>query len=173
MKALALLPLVFLLLLGALLYGALGRDPHKLESARVGKPAPTLPLPVLDSNEQRSLADFAGQPILLNVFASWCAVCVVEHPTLSALSEEPGVVLVGLNYQDEPAAARSWLRRHGNPYQTILVDRDGRAAIELGVYGAPETFLIDAAGVIRHRHVGAMTAAVYARDFAPLMAAGP
>ncbi|MGB4858367.1 MAG: DsbE family thiol:disulfide interchange protein, partial [Dokdonella sp.] len=102
-------------------------------------------------------ADLKGKPYLINVFASWCIACRDEHPLLMAEGARLGVPLVGLNYKDEPADAQRWLAQFGNPYDIVIVDYDGRAAIDFGVYGAPETFIVDAAGIIRYKRIGPIT----------------
>ena len=109
---------------------------------------------------------------MLNVWASWCAPCLQEHPWLVELAREKLVPLVGIDYKDDPTQARNWLARHGNPYSLIAADRDGRVAIEWGVYGVPETFVIDAQGVILHRHVGALTPEIIARELLPRLGSG-
>ena len=112
-----------------------------------------------------------GKPYFLNVFGSWCIECVHEHPVLSADVKQLGLPLVGFNYKDDPQDATAWLAEHGNPFDVVIVDRDGRAGIDFGVYGAPETFLIDGKGVIRYKHVGPITPDVVAKEFRPALAA--
>ena len=136
----------------------LTHDPSKLPSALLDKPVPRFELPGLDGadldGEGLSSADLAdGEPVLVNIFASWCVPCRVEHPYINALAEE-GIRVVGINYKDKPENARAWLAGLGNPYTLIGSDRDGRAGIEWGVYGVPETFVIDGSGTIRYKHVG-------------------
>jgi cytochrome c biogenesis protein CcmG/thiol:disulfide interchange protein DsbE len=106
---------------------------------------------------------------LLNVWASWCAACVEEHPVLSAWVKRRRLPLVGLNYKDDPEQARAWLVRFGNPFHEIAVDRDGRVGIDWGVYGVPETFVIDRAGIIRYKHIGPLTPQVIAEKLDPLI----
>lgn len=154
-------PLVFLVPLlaasaiGGFLAFGLGRDPSQLPSALVSKPAPEFTLPAVAGRDGRGLsrADLGGRPMLVNVFASWCVPCRVEHPLLSRLDEQ-GVVIHGINYKDAPDAATGWLRELGDPFERVGSDRNGRVGIEWGVYGVPETFVIDKAGRIAHRHVG-------------------
>jgi cytochrome c biogenesis protein CcmG, thiol:disulfide interchange protein DsbE len=157
---LALLPLGVLAAL-ALLFGvyALKRDPQVQPQALVGKPLPELTLPSLDDGRERSLrAEAAGSgPVLVNIFASWCAPCEIEHPVLVSLKTK-GVKIVGVAYKDAPANTQAFLDRLGDPFAARLVDRDGRAGIELGVTGVPETYLVGTDGVILAKHTGPLTA---------------
>jgi cytochrome c biogenesis protein CcmG, thiol:disulfide interchange protein DsbE len=158
---------VFLLLAGVLYIGVLD-SPNKstMQSALLGKPVPAFDLPVLGSEAARlTNAQLAGRPWVLNVWGTWCAACREEHPVLLEIANQGAVPLVGLDWKDEDQAAQSWLQQLGNPYSAVAVDRDGRAAIEFGVYGAPETFFIDERGIVQYRHVGAMTADVWEREF--------
>jgi len=165
-------PLVVFAALAVLLAAGLKLKPREVPSPFIGKPAPAFALASLrDGSKTLTPADFAGQPWLLNVWASWCAPCREEHALISAIAREQGVVIVGMNYKDDPRAADEWLRRLGDPYRAIAVDRDGRAGIDWGVYGVPETFLIDAAGIVRHKHVGPLTLQVWTRDVLPLLRA--
>ncbi|HEX4880013.1 MAG TPA: DsbE family thiol:disulfide interchange protein [Limnobacter sp.] len=165
------LPLVVLLLLGVFLLRGLWLDPKKLPSALLGKPVPTATLPVLaldgsqanavqvsDIATLQSTADLQGTPWVLNVFASWCQACLVEHPHLLALARQGKIKLVGLAYKDDLANTRRWLAQYGNPYSLVLVDQQGQYGIELGVYGVPETFLMNAENKIVHKQVGPVPA---------------
>jgi len=157
---LSLLPLVALLALAAL-FGvyALHHDPHVQPHALVGKPLPAVTLPALADGRPIPLRDTTAQgPVLVNVFASWCAPCELEAPVLTAMKAR-GVRMVGVAYKDAPDNTKAFLGRVGDPYALSLVDRDGRAGIELGVTGVPETYLVDAAGVIRAKHTGPLTEA--------------
>ncbi|MGL4729891.1 MAG: DsbE family thiol:disulfide interchange protein [Bosea sp. (in: a-proteobacteria)] len=168
-----------LILFGALATLFLGRlfagDPSKLPSALIGRPAPVAILPALEgarlNGQQGSgqavagldLATHRGKVVVVNVFASWCGPCRDEHPYLLKLAEGPAfresrAVMAGLNYKDEPENARRFLNTLGNPYSVIGVDRSGRASIDWGVYGVPETFVIDGQGRIAHKHVGPLDA---------------
>ena len=137
-------------------------DPSKLPSAFIGKPAPTYAFTAIDGLTEASVAGgfdqtalAKGQVSVVNFFASWCAPCVDEHAQLVALkARAPGIALMGVNVKDDPAAARQFLNRYGNPYSTIGADRAGRGSIEWGVYGTPETFIVDGKGVVRLKHVG-------------------
>ncbi|MBA4710138.1 DsbE family thiol:disulfide interchange protein [Aquitalea aquatica] len=152
------LPLLgFLGLLWVFLHG-LQRDPHALPSSWIGRPAPLFVLPRLDAPAQTfSPAMLRGRVWLLNVWASWCESCHTEHPTLMQLAQHDGLAIVGLNQQDVPDAARAWLAKAGNPYLWSVMDRDARVSIDYGVYGVPETFVIDQAGIVRYRHLGSIS----------------
>ncbi|MCK9488089.1 MAG: DsbE family thiol:disulfide interchange protein [Xanthomonadales bacterium] len=154
-----LLPLAGFLALAALLYAGIQlnkeRPPDRLPSVLIDKPAPAFQLDGLRDGEERiDSARFLGQPWLLNVWASWCAGCRIEHPQMEQLAQRPDVVLVGLNWKDERTDALRWLNQFGDPYHYIAADPDNRVGLHFGVYGAPETFVIDAQGVIRHKFVG-------------------
>ena len=136
-------------------------DPSKVPSALIDKPVPEFALPPVQGFEEAggfATADLGqGEIALVNIFASWCGPCRVEHPLLMALAEAGTVPLYGINYKDKPEDAERWLGRLGNPYTLMGADRDGRTAIDWGVYGVPETFVVDGAGRIRHRHVGVLS----------------
>lgn len=162
---LALPVLGFLVLLGFLAAG-LGRDPTLLPSALLDRPLPEFSKPGLLAANPVTPDDLSGEVSLLNVWATWCPPCREEMPYLVALAES-GVVIHGLAYKDEAAAVREWLQFYGNPFTTLIDDADGSLGIDLGVYGAPETFLLDAQGVIRFRHVGIIDPKVWEDDFLP------
>jgi cytochrome c biogenesis protein CcmG/thiol:disulfide interchange protein DsbE len=162
------LPIVVFLALAGVLYVGVRHSPNKstMVSALLGKPAPAFELPVLGQPGKTVRgADFAGQPWVLNVWGTWCVECRVEHEALLAISRAGRVPLVGLNWKDEDEAASEWLATLGDPYVVTAVDKEGRTAIDFGVYGAPETFFIDAGGLVQYRHVGAMTPEVWEREF--------
>ncbi|MBE9560994.1 MAG: DsbE family thiol:disulfide interchange protein [Proteobacteria bacterium] len=150
------MPLIVFLALIVLLAIGLTLNPREVPSVLIGKPAPEFNLPLLFNEGSFSNKDFIGQVTLVNVWASWCFACRQEHETVKHLSRN-GVRVIGLNYKDEPDAAKSWLAKLGNPYQAIAVDYKGRIAIDWGVYGAPETFLIDKDGIIRHKVIGPLS----------------
>lgn len=164
--------LPFALFFVVIIFLAVGlkRDPRLLPSPLIGKPVPAFSLTAL-ATPTRTVAgsDFAGQVYVLNVWASWCVACREEHPLLLDLASQGRVVLVGMNYKDERAAALDWLERHGDPYRVSLFDNEGRLGLDLGVYGVPETFLIDAGGVIRYKHVGPLDSATIERELLPLV----
>lgn len=168
MKGRFLIPgIVFVLLAGVLYVGVQHSENRSTQkSALLGKPAPAFDLPALGEAPARvSRAQFDGRPWVLNVWGTWCGECRVEHAALMDIAREGLVPVVGLNWKDEESAALRWLAELGNPYTAVAVDHDGRAAIEYGVYGAPETFLIDAEGLVQYRHVGEMTREVWEREF--------
>jgi cytochrome c biogenesis protein CcmG/thiol:disulfide interchange protein DsbE len=150
----------------------LQRDPQRLPSALIDKPAPEVTFPPLEGIDRPGFgaADLRNRVTLVNVFASWCAPCREEHPLLMRLARERRVALIGVSYKDDAAASRRFLVELGNPYGAIGFDRDGRRALEWGVYGVPETFVVDRRGHIRHRHVGALTPAILDGTIMPLLA---
>lgn len=150
-------PIVIFLGLAVLLIAGLYNAPNKevIPSPLVGKPLPEFTLPVLGQpGEELSSSDLIGQPLVLNVWASWCPGCRTEHEQITAIAATQMIPIYGLNYKDLGEDATRWLGRYGNPYVANLQDESGRVAIDLGVYGAPETFLIDANGIIRHKFIG-------------------
>ena len=164
-----LLPLgIFILLVGFLAVG-LRLDPREVPSPLVGKPAPAFELPVLHQPDKRFVpGDMRGKVWLLNVWASWCVSCREEHPLLVELSKKGVLPILGLNYKDKGADATAWLKQFGNPYDLSVVDADGRIGIDYGVYGVPETYLIDTEGVIRFKQIGPITPAVLEEKILPL-----
>lgn len=174
------LPLVLFLGLAALFFSRLetGGDPSRIPSALVGKPAPTIPLPPLAGLKAPGGADLPGidiaalkgKPTLVNVWASWCAPCREEHPVLMQLAKDGRFNLVGINYKDAPENARRFLGQYGLPYQAVGVDPKGRAAIDWGVYGVPETFVLAKDGTIAHKFVGPLTPETVANTLLPLIA---
>lgn len=161
-----LLPLMIFILLIFFLWRGLSLEPQKLPSVQLGKSLPEFQLPMLGEEKLFTPKIMQGQVVLLNVWASWCTACVDEQVFLMQLSRE-AVPIYGLNYKDNTEEAMRWLREWGNPYQAIGEDKEGKIAINLGVYGAPETFLIDKKGVIRYRHVGILDEGVWKTDFLP------
>ena len=153
------LPALLVVLVGVGLWVGLGRDASELPSALIDRPVPAMDLaPVTTlTTPGLSSADLGGEVALVNIFASWCAPCRVEHPVLTRLAEVHGVPLYGINYKDQPDDAAAWLAELGNPYDRIGADFEGRMGIELGVYGVPETFVVDRDGRIRYRHAGPVT----------------
>lgn len=147
----------FVLMIGLLGYG-LTLDPKKVPSPLIDKPAPSFSLVMLDAPQrQLSTRDMLGQVWVLNVWASWCVSCRAEHEVITRLAQKNLVTVIGLNYKDEPVNALEWLQQFGNPYATSVIDRNGRIGLDWGVYGVPETFVIDAAGNIRYKHIGPVT----------------
>jgi cytochrome c biogenesis protein CcmG, thiol:disulfide interchange protein DsbE len=145
---------------------------NEVPSPLIGKPAPAFDLPLLDQPDKRlANADLAGKPYLLNVFASWCFACRDEHPVLMAEGKELGIPIIGFNYKDEADDAKRWLGQFGDPYSVVIADREGRVAIDFGVYGAPESFLVDAKGIIRYKRIGAITPEIIAFELKPRLEA--
>ncbi len=165
-----LIPLVVFLAIGLLLAVGLKLNPREVPSPLINRLAPEFRLPrLLAQNLEFATKDMRGQVWVLNVWASWCAACRTEHQLLHDLAATGAVELVGLNYKDEPLAAISWLRALGNPYRLIAVDSAGNAAIDWGVYGVPETFVIDADGIIRYKHIGPLDPNILHRKILPLV----
>lgn len=160
------LPLFAFLALGVLLWRGLALDPAALPSALVGRPLPEFELPKLGEAASVSRADVVGEASLLNVWATWCYSCRVEHPFLLQLADR-GIPILGLNYKDESGPAQQWLAQLGDPYRLVIEDREGRLGLDLGVYGAPETYVIGADGTVQYRHVGVLDEAVWADRLAP------
>ena len=189
MKMRFLIPLVLFLGLAVFLALGLTRDPSEVPSPLVGKPAPAFSLPRLSADAPAeapagapadpaaagsaaarfSPADMKGQVWLLNVWASWCVSCRVEHPVLVAFAKSGVAPLVGLDYKDQRADALAWLKQHGDPYTLSVVDADGRVGIDYGVYGVPETYVIDKAGTIRFKQIGPVTPEVLRSRILPLI----
>ncbi|MDD2049752.1 DsbE family thiol:disulfide interchange protein [Pseudomonas putida] len=161
------LPLAVFLLVAVFLYRGLFLDPTELPSAMIGKTFPAFALKTVQDGKPLTEADLIGKPALVNVWATWCPSCKVEHPYLNKLAEQ-GVVIHGVNYKDDNAAAIKWLAEFHNPYQLNISDEQGSLGLNLGVYGAPETFLVDAKGIIRYKHVGVVDATVWREQLAPL-----
>jgi cytochrome c biogenesis protein CcmG, thiol:disulfide interchange protein DsbE len=166
--------LPLLLFLGIAAYFATpilqGKDPHTLPSAMIDRPAPSETLkPLIASKPGIDPASLNGEVRLVNFFASWCGPCRAEHPLLMEIAENKSVPLYGVNYKDAPAAAVDWLARLGDPFERIGRDGDGRVAIEWGVYGVPETYVIDTAGRIQYRHVGPLTREAFVGTILPLV----
>ena len=161
-------PFALFLLLGVFLFIGLQRDPSYVPSPLIGKPAPQFSLPSLqDAAYPVSSQELLGQPWVLNVWGTWCAGCRQEHDTLLAIARQKTVPIVGLNWKDDNALAQKWLSDLGNPYSVVAEDREGRTAIDWGVYGAPETFLIGPDGVVLFKHIAPMTMEVWNKEFLP------
>lgn len=162
-------PVVLFLCLCVFFWRGLSLDPHHLPSVQIGKKIPNFILPqLLKQNASFSSTQLRNHVVLLNIWASWCEACVEEQVFMLQLARE-GVPIFGLNYKDKLEEAIQWLEQWGNPYTMIMQDKEGKVAIDLGVYGAPETFIIDKKGIIRFRHVGIMTQEVWLKDIVPLM----
>jgi len=158
-------PLVVFAILSLFLLKGLDRDPTELPSALVGEAFPSFVLPSL-ANEQQFLSerDLGAQVVLVNVWATWCYACRIEHPMLVELSKR-GVKIIGLNYKDQESLAGDWLDDKGDPYIFSIFDPDGKLGFDLGVYGAPETYLVDAYGIIMHKRVGVLDERIWQNEF--------
>jgi cytochrome c biogenesis protein CcmG/thiol:disulfide interchange protein DsbE len=167
-----LLPLGAFVLLVAFLAAGLSLDPREVPSPLVGKPAPGFELPQLDDTAAKfAPANLKGKVWLLNVWASWCVSCREEHPLLVEFAKSGLVPLIGLDYKDQAADAQRWLKQFGNPYTLSAVDSDGRVGIDYGVYGVPETYVIDKEGIIRYKQIGAVTPEALSQKILPLVRA--
>jgi cytochrome c biogenesis protein CcmG/thiol:disulfide interchange protein DsbE len=165
-----LIPLGVFLVLVVFLGIGLTRDPREVPSPLIDKPAPAFTLKQLQSPDKTlSAQDLRGQVWLLNVWASWCVSCRDEHPLLVEYSRSKQVPIYGLNYKDEPADAIRWLNDFGNPYTASIVDKDGNVGIDYGVYGVPETFVIDKTGIIRYKQIGVITPEAWDQTIMPLV----
>lgn len=155
-------------ILGVLFFVGLKLDPNELPSVLIGKPVPEFSLPSLQDPEKNITPEtMKGKPYLLNVWATWCPSCKVEHPYLIKLAEA-GVPIYGVNYKDDTEEARRLLKRTGNPYLANAVDEEGTLIMALGVYGAPETFIVDADGIIQYKLVGVVNEKVWTSEMAPI-----
>lgn len=167
------IPIIVLLGLLALFISGLQHDPRELPSPLIGKAAPAFSLPPLigDIAQRVTPDDLKGKPLLVNFFASWCAGCQDEHAYLMQLAKGEQVPIVGIDYKDVLDDGRNWLQRRGNPYAQVLVDLDGKTGIDWGVYGVPETFVLDARGRIIFKHIGPMTPQAWEQDVLPKLKA--
>ena len=154
----AFIPLALFVVLAVFLAIGLTRDPREIPSPLIGKPTPMFIAPHLQAPERQfSVKDMLGQVWLLNTWASWCAACRLEHPILMELAKTKSFPIIGLDYKDQNANGLKWLASHGDPYDLTITDKDGRIGIDFGVYGVPESFLIDKFGVIRYKQIGPIT----------------
>jgi len=170
-RALYLLPLAAFMVL-VLYFGASlrpGRNIHELPSAMIEKPAPAFDLPGLGDSKPLSLAGLKGRPAVINFFASWCVPCRIEHPLLMRLAQQDHVPVHGIAYKDKPEDSLRLLATYGDPYTTTGIDRTGTTGLDFGVYGVPETYVLDSTGIIRKRFVGPLTAESVAKELVPLL----
>lgn len=161
------IPLILFIGLALFLFRGLSLDPNAMPSALIDRPLPAFSLPALGSEQKITQETLKGEVTFLNVWATWCYSCRVEHPYLQYLADE-GVPIYGVNYKDEDSAALEWLKNLGNPYIANIVDQEGTLGLDLGVYGAPETYLVDQNGIIRYRHVGVVDERVWSTILQPL-----
>ena len=170
MKAKFLFPLVLFLVLAVFLAIGLNRDPHEVPSPLINKPAPAFEIPQLsESNQSFSPASMKGQVWILNVWASWCVACREEHPVLVELAKSKMAPIIGLDYKDKREEALAMLAKQGNPYVLSAFDSNGRVGIDYGVYGVPETYVIDKTGIIRFKHIGPITMDLLNQKIYPLI----
>ena len=166
-----LVPLAIFIVLAAFLYRGLSIDPKRVPSPLIGKPMPEFSLPRLqDPAATLSNTDLMGKVSILNIWATWCVSCRAEHEVLLLLAKTGKVDIYGLNYKDERDPAKQWLAKLGNPYVANAFDADGRVGIDWGVYGAPETFIMDRHGIIRHKHIGPLSVDALNNEILPLVA---
>jgi cytochrome c biogenesis protein CcmG/thiol:disulfide interchange protein DsbE len=164
------IPLILFIMLGVLLYRGLFLNPQAMPSAMIGKPLPDFDLALLKIPERQvGREDLKGDIVLLNVWATWCIQCKYEHPYLLNIARNPRVKLYGLNYKDQRSAANRWLMEFKDPYQFSIFDELGSLGLDIGVFGAPETFVIDPNGIIRKRFAGPINGDVWQREFLPLI----
>ncbi|PCH97473.1 MAG: DsbE family thiol:disulfide interchange protein [Gammaproteobacteria bacterium] len=169
-KVIRFLPLILVIALGVVLYRGLSLNPQDMPSALIGKAMPDFSLSTLnDANKTVTKTDLVGDIVLLNVWATWCPTCKYEHPYLVDIAKNSQVKLYGLNYKDERAAGQQWLIKYEDPYVFSIFDEQGSLGLDLGVFGAPETFVIDHHGIIRKRFAGAIDTRVWRREFEPLI----
>ena len=170
-----LLPLLAFIFLAALLYAGVrmnsGKDTSAIPSPLIGKPAPVFSLPVLgDATKKIGNKDLLGKPYLLNVWGSWCVNCREEHPQITALARSGKIRVIGYNYKDVPEDAQRWLDQFGDPYSVVVADEDGSGAFDWGIYGAPETYLVDGQGIVRWKTVGPISEVVIRDQIEPELA---
>jgi cytochrome c biogenesis protein CcmG/thiol:disulfide interchange protein DsbE len=164
------IPLILFVVLAVFLAIGLNLNPREIPSPFIDKPAPEFTAPILDlPNQKLGTRDLKGKVWLMNVWASWCVSCREEHQVLNQLAQQQVVYIVGLNYKDEFVAAKNWLDTLGNPYNVVITDKEGRVGIDYGVYGVPETFVIDKKGIIRYKHTGPVTIEDLDKTFLPLI----
>jgi len=162
------IPVAIFAVLVVLFWRGLSLDPNDMPSALLNKPVPKFSLPRLQSEELRNESVLQGKVTLLNVWATWCITCREEHSFLNQLQKR-GVHIIGIDYKDNTADAQRWIAELGNPYDDIIVDEEGRLGLDLGVFGAPETYLVDKHGVIRYKHIGDLNQKVWDEIIHPIM----
>lgn len=171
-KLIYLVPVIVLAVIASMFMVGLGRDPKIVPSVLIDRPVPEFALEALpDRGRPLSSADLKGEVTLVNIFGSWCVACIAEHPVLVAIGKTGEVPIHGIAWREkDPRDAMRWLGRHGDPYDLVGHDADSRVAIDFGVTGAPETFVVDAGGVIRYKHIGPVTPEVWENTLKPLIA---
>jgi len=170
-KAIRFIPLILVIILGIVLYRGLSLNPQDMPSALVGKPMPNFSLAtLLDENKTVTKADLKGDVILINVWATWCVYCKYEFPDLIDIAKKENISLYGVNSKDDRAMAKQWINNLGNPYIFSVFDEEGSLGLDMGVYGAPETFVVDHHGIIRKRFAGVINPSTWRQEFKPLLA---
>ena len=170
MRYIFLAPLLLFVLIGGYFALGLKHDPSYIPSAIIDKPMPAFDLPAIEGYEQGfSSEDLAGKVALINFFGSWCVSCIVEHPMLMQIAQEEDIMLTGIDWKDKPGDGARWLARLGNPYAQIGDDQNGRTAIDFGITGAPETFVVDQQGRIRYRFQGPINEQIWEGEILPLI----
>lgn len=166
-----LIPLgIFVVLVGVLAAGFTLRNPHLLPSHMINKPFPQFKLAALnDPGKMLTAQDIKGKVALVNVWATWCPNCAMENPEMLRIAKNAGIPIYGIDYNDDPAKAAQWLKENGDPYRFNIVDSKGTLGLDLGVYGAPETFIVDANGIIHHRHVGPIDQQIFENEILPIV----
>jgi len=166
----SILPFIIFAMILFLLWRGLGLRPNQVPSPLINQSAPEFSLPdLLDAKKSVTHKEFAGHVTFVNVWATWCVSCAEEHRALLQLAQDAHIEFLGLNYKDDTIAAKKWLQQYGNPYKRVAVDSDGQAAIDWGVYGTPETFVIDKKGVIRYKQVGPIDNDAWEKTLKPLV----
>ncbi len=164
------LPFLIFVAIFIVLWRGLNLHPNQIPSPLIDKPAPAFSLPDLFNNKKNvTNQDFLGHVTLVNVWATWCVACAEEHNALLQLAKNESIFFVGLNYKDDPVAAKKWLKQYGNPYQIVAIDQSGSAAIDWGVYGTPETFVLDKKGIIRYKQIGPIDTESWENILKPLI----
>ena len=169
-KIIYFLPIILFIILGVFLFRGISLDPTEMPSALIDKPVPEFSLMAVDGKQKYTNADLRGEVTLLNVWATWCVSCRMEHPYLLKLSQQ-GVRIAGIDYKDDQLKALAWLQELGNPYAINIADQNGSLGLDLGVFGAPETFMVDRQGVIRYKRVGVIDERVWIDEMQPIYAA--
>lgn len=171
-RTLAIIPVVVMGAIGGAFAISLGRDPHQLPSMKIDRPLPGFELPALRNTDSAFAdSDLAGEVAMINVFGSWCGACRVEHPTLMRLHASGSAKIYGVDWKDAPEDGVNWLNAYGDPFIKVGLDHESRLAIDLGVTGAPETFIVDKTGRIRYKQIGPITDEVWRDTIAPIIAA--
>lgn len=172
-RLLPLLPLIVLAVLALFFFKGLGMNPHDIPSVLIDRPVPEMtlaPLPGRGESSGLATSDLKGQVSVVNIFGSWCVACVQEHPYLVRIKQTGAVPVHGIDWRDDPAEGAKWLKKNGDPYQRVGADpAPGRAAVDFGVTGAPESFIVDKNGVIRYKHIGPITPDVWEKTLLPII----